>query len=405
MVEINRKHEPKKFLSGFKLFAKSTVQGIPDMDLSVAKTQQEFWERYEELSPFGVIKFWIDSVTKNIPFDKKSINDKPRLYNASNIKWVNNATFVVRDKKPTNAHFKVDIDKFQDLWFLKADMERDYDRVIKQAISDKEKNIRPDDIINSAINNNGIQERQLRGLLSKVDNNTQRVQTQKLYSDSNGHYNPARTAIHNKILDEIFINSDSAKPLSGSKPTFIMLGGRGGSGKTKFGKEGNANVYNKNSYIVLNSDEIKKKLPEYDGFNSGELHEESFDIINKALIIAKQKGLNIVLDGTMSNIEYCENILKDFSEFGYNIELYFMYLPREKAAERAILRFNYNKRYVPLNVLLNMTDNEINFDKLKKYASKYGFYSNDVKLDTEPILIDFGVPDLLKFLCQKCKFD
>ncbi len=408
MVEVDEKHRPKKFLSGFKMFVKTTIHGVHDTDLSVAKKQQEFWERYEDLSPFGVIKSWINSVKKDISFDIKEINDKPRLYNASNVRWNNNSTFFVRAKKIPKEHFKADIYKFQDLWFSKADMERDYKKLIEQAKRDKEKNILPEDVITSVINNNAnVKAEQLKNLLNEADNykiKMKSVKTQSLYSDSKGHYNTVRTAIHNKILDEIFINSDKAKPSSGNKPTFIMLGGRGGSGKTKFGKDGKTNVYNKNSYIVLNSDEIKKKLPEYVGFNDGELHEESIDIINKAFEIAKQKGLNIVLDSTMSHIEYCEPILKGFSDAGYNIEMYFMYLPREKAAERALLRFNYNKRFIPLNVLLNMTDNEINFDILKKYASKYGFYSNDVKIGTDPILIDFGVPDLFQEIYKKCKF-
>ena len=184
-----------------------------------------------------------------------------------------------------------------------------------------------------------------------------------------------------------------------------MLGGRGGSGKTKFGKDGETKVYDKQNYIVLNSDEIKKRLPEYKGFNSFEVHEESWDILNKAIKLSMEKGLNVVLDGTMSDRHSNEKILKDFSNAGYNIEMYFMYLKREKAAERALMRFDYNNRYVPLDVLLNMKENEQNFDELKKYADKWAFYSNDVELGKEPILINYETSDLLGWLLQKSKLD
>ena len=409
MVEVNRKKHPKKFLSGFKMFVKSSIQDVKDTDLSVAKTQQVFWERYEELSPFGVVKSWINAVKKNIPFDIKEINDKPRLYNASNTNWVNNASFFVRDKKTPKAQFKVDIYKFQKLCFSEANMTTNYNRYISQAKRDRRKVVNPDDIIASITegNNGPVSEKQLRELINRADvckGSTGGVQTQKLYSDLKGHYNPARTVIHDKILNEIFINSDSAKPASGSKPTFIMLGGRAGSGKTKFGKDCSANVYNKTSYIVLNSDDIKRKLPEYNGFNDGELHEESIDIINKAIAKAKHMGLNTVLDCTMSHIEYCEPILKGFSESGYNIELYFMYLPREEAAKRAILRFVHNNRYVPLKVLLGMTDNEITFHKLRKYATKSGFYSNEVKPGQDPYLINIDVPNFYQWAYGQCQF-
>ena len=230
-------------------------------------------------------------------------------------------------------------------------------------------------------------------------------QTKERYSDMKGVYSQERSVIHSNILDELFANSGTAKPEEGIPPTFIMLGGRGGSGKTKFGKEGYAQVYDKQNYIVLNSDEIKKRLPEYEGFNSFEVHEESWDILNRALDIAMAKGLNIVLDGTMSDFASNENILKKFSDAGYNIEMYFMYLGREKASKRALLRFNYNDRYVPLEVLLNMKNNEQNFDELKKYASKWAFYDNDVELGEEPLLVNFDVPDLLEWLLKNCQLD
>ena len=186
-----------------------------------------------------------------------------------------------------------------------------------------------------------------------------------------------------------------AKPKNGEKPTFMVLGGRGGSGKSKFGmpdkdNPGNIGLYDKTKYIVLDADAIKEMLPEYQGKNAFEVHEESSDILNKALKIARKRGLNVVLDGTMKTLSSTEKKIKAFNNAGYNIEMYYMHLPREKAAERAIGRFMGERgRFVPLNVLLNMKDNEENFDKLKHYASKWAFYNNDVpNKENKPILID-----------------
>ena len=130
------------------------------------------------------------------------------------------------------------------------------------------------------------------------------------------------------------------------------------------------------------------------------MHEESWDILHKAIQLSLKKHLNVVLDGTLSDLVSNEKILKQFASADYNIEMYFMYLPREKSTERALLRFNYNNRYVPLDVLLNMKDNEMNFDQLKKYASKWAFYSNDVDFGQEPVLIDYEVPNILEWLLQ-----
>lgn len=211
-------------------------------------------------------------------------------------------------------------------------------------------------------------------------------ETYKYYSDGKGHYKENRQKLHKKILNDLFLHSNSAKPKNGEKPTFMVLGGRGGSGKSKF----DGLVYDKSKYIVLDADAIKEKLPEYKGLNAFEVHEESSDILNKALKIARKRGLNVVLDGTMKTLSSTEKKINAFKDADYNIEMYYMHLPREKAAERAIGRFMGERgRFVPLNVLLEMKNNEENFDKLKHYASKWAFYNNDVpSKENKPILID-----------------
>lgn len=211
-------------------------------------------------------------------------------------------------------------------------------------------------------------------------------QTYQYYSDGKGHYKKNRQELHKKILNDLFLHANSAKPKDGEKPTFMVLGGRGGSGKSKF----DGLVYDKSKYIVLDADAIKEMLPEYKGYNAFEVHEESSDILNKALKIARKRGLNVVLDGTMKTLSSTEKKIKTFDDAGYNIEMYYMHLPREKAAERAIGRFMGERgRFVPLDVLLDMKNNEDNFDKLKHYASKWAFYNNDVpSKENKPILID-----------------
>lgn len=212
------------------------------------------------------------------------------------------------------------------------------------------------------------------------------LETYLKYSDGNGVYKRERTEKHKEIIKELFKNADSARPKNGEKPKFLVLGGRGGSGKSKF----DGLVYDRSKYIVLDADAIKEMLPEYRGYNAFEVHEESSDILKQALKKAQKKGLNVVLDGTMKTFSSTEKKIKDFADKGYDIEMYYMHLPREKSAERAIGRFmGDNGRYVPLNVLLDMKHNEENFDALKKYASKWAFYNNDVpRKEDKPILVD-----------------
>lgn len=407
-VEVNSQNCPKKVLSGYKMAVKTSISGVEDRDLSTADIQQDFWDNYAEFSPFGVMLSWINSVKNNAIFNLKRININPSLYNFSNSKWFNWASFKTPDSPPQK--LKVDIDKCQEILDSELYGDMAYENILASASRDKFAEISEDDIIDNLVLEEGYSNEEIKERIAAADSYNDSVkqnhtQTKELYSDENGVYSSERLAIHTKILSELFANSDKAEPEDGKQPTFIMLGGRGGSGKTKFGKKGYANVYDSEHYIILNSDEIKKRLPEYKGDNAFEVHEESWDVLNKAIQLSLDKRLNVVLDGTLSDFAGNENIVKQFADADYNIEMYFMYLPRAKAVERALLRFNFNNRYVPLDVLLNMKDNECNFDELKKYASKWAFFSNDVDLDTEPILINFKVPDLLEWLLKSCRVD
>lgn len=266
-----------------------------------------------------------------------------------------------------------------------------YTKILDRVREDNKKEISREEIITNAIKNLGLNENEVKLKIELAEKYNKGIkdrglETQKLHSNSKGTYKREREEKHQKILDGIFKDSERAKPKNGEKPSVIFLGGRGGSGKSKF----NGLVYDEKNYIVLDADEIKKQIKEYRGYNAFEVHEESSDILNRAIKIARRKGLNIVLDATMKTLSTTEEKIKSFADDDYNIEMYYMHLPREKAAERAIGRFmGNNGRYVPLEVLLSMKDNEENFDKLKKYASKWAFYNNDVaSKDDEPILVD-----------------
>jgi len=272
---------------------------------------------------------------------------------------------------------------------------KEYQKTLERVKESNNRNITPNEVIANAVKAYGLNEFEVRKHIKKASEYNNKVRennsdTKNRFS-KDGVYTEERQQKHLEILSKIFKNKEKAKPKDGEKPTAIFLGGRGGSGKSKF----DGLVYDKSKYIVLDADEIKNELDEYKGFNAAEVHEESSDILNRALKKAREEGLNVVLDATMKTQTSAEKKIKAFADANYNIEMYYMHLPREKAAERAIGRFaerdrKFNGRYVPLEVILNdMKHNEENFDVLKKYASKWAFYNNDVPSpDDPPILVD-----------------
>lgn len=199
-------------------------------------------------------------------------------------------------------------------------------------------------------------------------------------------FDKERTELHKKIIDKYFEKSKNAMCEDGETPTLILLGGRGGSGKSKF----DGIVYDSEKYLVIDSDKIKEMLPEYKGWNASQVHQESSCIMKKIVNEARDKRMNVVIDGTMSSSKQYLKYLEDFK--GYKTEAHYMFVPPQESVQRAFRRFSnggkYNGRYVPAKVLMDMDKNEENFDIIKKKVGKWSFYSNYCVGEKEkPILI------------------
>ncbi len=215
-----------------------------------------------------------------------------------------------------------------------------------------------------------------------------RTETQKLHK-KDGSYSPERQELHNRIIGHYLSPEriSAARPPEGQSPTFTILGGRGGSGKSWF----NGKVYDPGAAIVLDADEIKHMLPEYEGWNAYEVHEESGDIFDAITQEAKDMGLNIVHDATMKTPAKAVKLVQGFKDDGYRIHAHYMHLPREMAAERAVGRFlGPTGRYVPVEVILGNTQNESAFDQVKALADKWTFHDNQGGKGSEPRLIAQG---------------
>lgn len=201
-----------------------------------------------------------------------------------------------------------------------------------------------------------------------------------------GEYAAERAALHDRILDELLSDEKiaAATPPEGQAPTFIILGGRGGSGKSWF--EGN--VYDPEKSVVLDADHIKGMLPEYEGWNAAQVHEESGQIFDRLVETARTLGLNVVLDKTMKTAKSAIADVQAFKDAGYRTEAHYMHLPRQEAAKRAVQRFlGKTNRYVPVEVVLSNTSNEQAFDQVRGMVDGWSFRDNNVAQGQQPILI------------------
>lgn len=200
-------------------------------------------------------------------------------------------------------------------------------------------------------------------------------------------YTPDRLTLHNAIIEEFVINKIKPSMMSEQPKVFIMLGGRAGSGKSS-GFRGVA--YNED-FIVLDSDEIKARLPEYKGWNAEEVHEESGDILEKCLQAARELKLNVVIETTMGTTGSALRRIREFKQDGYRVEAHYMFLPMQKAGRRAMERFLNGApqgRYIPIEILQKMDKTEYNFDIIKPFVDGWSFYSNEYSDTT-------GKPELI----------
>jgi len=208
------------------------------------------------------------------------------------------------------------------------------------------------------------------------------VDTQYKYSDGEGHYNEDRKKIHKDIIDKYYINEETMnkyKVPDGVRPKVVILGGRGGSGKSKL----KGLAYDPEKYLILDVDEIKEKLPEYGGrkgkenfgLNAWEVHEESSDIAKKIREKAQKNKMNVVLDMTCANLGSTLKKIKEFKDAGYDVDGAFMELTRDLSTERSMER-GIKGRLLPTEQARGMKDNEKVFEEIMPYFNNWAIWDN-----------------------------
>jgi predicted ABC-type ATPase len=209
------------------------------------------------------------------------------------------------------------------------------------------------------------------------------------YVTASGQYTIQRQALHRDILNrDIFSakNIAAATPKPGEKSVLHLLGGLAGSGKSWF--TGPKGTIDKSKALYINSDDIKEALPDYKGWNSALVHEESSYLTKIAEAQAQRAGLNVILDGTMSNGVSLEKRVAQYKAAGYRIEGHYMRVKPETSAKRAVERFvngGERGRLVDPEMILETGDVSVqNFNRVRDQMSASELYDNEGK---EPKLI------------------
>lgn len=103
-----------------------------------------------------------------------------------------------------------------------------------------------------------------------------------------------------------------------------------------------------NRSAILDSDEIKKALPEYEGgIGASAVHEESSDLAKILQSLMIEQGTNIVLPKVGHSVSSIRKVISLYKDKGYKVRLVNMDVTPENAYQRMIGRFVSSGRIIP----------------------------------------------------------
>ncbi|MGM9556537.1 MAG: zeta toxin family protein [Oscillospiraceae bacterium] len=131
-----------------------------------------------------------------------------------------------------------------------------------------------------------------------------------------------------------FNGKDYTAPVRQEHRVDIVLG-LPGSGKSSVYTE---RISQEHGSRVVDTDDYRSYIPEYNGRNAGVVHEEASAIKKRVLAQALENGDNIILSIIGDNAQKLEGEIEKFRRYGYSVHLHLNELPNNKAMARAIGR-------------------------------------------------------------------
>lgn len=232
--------------------------------------------------------------------------------------------------------------------------------------------------------------------------NRHAADTEGRFRDKDG-YTPERQALHDKMLREKFKGSRKSP-----KPTVYMMGGGPAAGK--------GSVLNKvgipKRAVLVDSDEIKKELPEYqymskkkDSRAAAYCHMESSKVSQRMLKEGVSRDRDVLFDGTGDGgIEKLRKRISWMKARDHKVVANYVTVDTEEAVRRSEARAKATGRRVPPSYIRQAHSS---ISQVVPQAIKEGLYdefklwSNNVKMGEDPKLVAEARGKELKIHNQK----
>lgn len=170
-----------------------------------------------------------------------------------------------------------------------------------------------------------------------------------------------------------------AAPVKAERRATILLGPPG-AGKSTIANP----VARARSAMIVDADEAKKLIPEYDrGIGAAAVHEESSALADRVLARAVAGGDNLVLPKVGAHPASIDRLATLLTKSGYTIDLVLVDVPEPVAVQRMIRRFLATGRIIPPDVLKRGIDGAKATYQLLKSKEQIHAYSH---IDNSPDL-------------------
>ena len=206
--------------------------------------------------------------------------------------------------------------------------------------------------------------------------------------------------------DDVVIGKGGGLPKSTIKAerTAFYVMGLPASGKSSI----SAKVCDLYGAFLLDSDLVKRKLPEFKRHRGASIvHEESSIIsnggeldgerFNSILECCLEKGYNLCIPKIGANVKSVLKFLDILKKYGYYNNIILVSLEREKSVRRAFQRFLKTDRYIPLSLIFDGYANDpiLCYYRLRKYLEdKNNTYFDEMMAISSDV--SYGVPFSIK---------
>lgn len=182
-------------------------------------------------------------------------------------------------------------------------------------------------------------------------------------ADGSWSWTPERQALHDQIIEHWLTHDTEGKnPVTRNRvanPVYNLLGGGPAAGKSTMVNEGGIPELTAENPVMINADEMKGELPEYNALNArGDkasatlAHEESSYLAKRLQAAAFERGYNATLDGTGDgSVAGLKKKIDAARAAGYQVNGFYVTVPTDVAVVRSVARGIKTKRVVGEHIL------------------------------------------------------